>query len=112
MAAEGAAVAAARAVGLVKSVLLYTLRLPPRRRAMPDAFAIVGPIEDIAVIAVGARVRCRGQLMKLHGPGRWRKMKGIAVVRLPSGRLRLAELHWYEAHGIGRVEIKRKRYLR
>ena len=46
-----------------------------------------------------------------YGRGRWRKLKGIAQVRLGSGRIRLAELHWYEAHGIGKKDIKRKRYL-
>jgi hypothetical protein len=47
----------------------------------------------------------------LYGQGRWRKMKGIARIRLRDGRLRLAELHWYEAHGIGKKELKRKRFL-
>ena len=48
---------------------------------------------------------------RLYGRGRWRKLKGVALVRLRSGALRRAELHWYEAHGIGRKEIKRKRYV-
>jgi hypothetical protein len=47
----------------------------------------------------------------MYGKGRWRKVKGVATVRLRSGRIRLAKLHWYEAHGIGRKEIKRKGYL-
>jgi len=97
--------------GLRESVRPYTAA-SPEWRSMPDSFAVVGSIQDVAVIAGGARIRCRVHLIKLHGPGRWRKMKGVALVRLPSGRLRLAELHWYEAHGIGRVEMKRKRYLR
>lgn len=46
-----------------------------------------------------------------YGVGRWRKLKGVATIRLTSGRIRIAELHWYEAHGIGRKEIKRKYYL-
>ncbi|MGH9932056.1 MAG: hypothetical protein ACREA9_22880 [Pyrinomonadaceae bacterium] len=50
------------------------------------------------------------RLQRKYGKGRWRKLKGIATVRLQSGRIRIAELHWYEAHGIGRKEIKRKRY--
>jgi hypothetical protein len=79
---------------------------------MPDSFAVVGSIQDVAFIAAGARIRCRVHLIKLHGPGRRRKMKDVALVRLPSGRLRLAALHRYEANGIGRVEMKRKRYLR
>ncbi len=51
------------------------------------------------------------RLQKLYGRGRWRKMKGVALIRLRSGRVRKAELHWYEAHGIGKKEFKRKRYL-
>ena len=51
------------------------------------------------------------RLRKQYGPGRWRKLKGAATVKLTSGRVRRAEVHWYEAHGIGRKEIKRKRYL-
>ncbi len=78
---------------------------------MPPPFQIVGPIEGVEAIATGARIRCLAQLVKLHGLGRWRKMKGVALVRLRCGRTRLAELHWYQAHGIGRVEIKLKRYL-
>jgi hypothetical protein len=50
-------------------------------------------------------------LRKQYGRGRWRKLKGIALIRLANGRLRRAELHWYEAHGIGKREIKRKRYM-
>jgi hypothetical protein len=38
-------------------------------------------------------------------------MKGIARIRLSAGRIRLTELHWYEAHGIGKKEMKRKKYL-
>lgn len=75
------------------------------------SFEIIGEINDIEVIAVGSGVRDRARLRRLYGRGRWRKIKGTALVRLASGRVRLAELHWYEAHGIGRKEIKRKRYL-
>ena len=71
-------------------------------------FAIVGEITDIETIAVGKGVRDRRRLRKEHGVGRWRKLKGIASVRLASGRIRLAEVHWYEAHGIGRREFKLK----
>ena len=63
------------------------------------------------MIAVGRGIRERARLKKIYGPGRWRKLKGIAHVRLQNGRIRLAELHWYEAHGIGKRDIKRKRYL-
>ena len=75
------------------------------------SFEIVSEITDIELIAVGKSIRDRARLRKQYGPGRWRKLKGIAMIRLVSGRVRKAELHWYEAHGIGRREIKRKRYL-
>ena len=71
-------------------------------------FEIVGEITDIETIAVGKGVRDRARLRNQHGIGRWRKLKGIASVRLASGRIRLAEVHWYEAHGIGRREFKLK----
>jgi hypothetical protein len=74
-------------------------------------FEIIGEIEHVEVIATGKSIRERARLNKVYGPARWRKLKGIARVRLPSGRIRLAELHWYEAHGIGKKDIKRKRYL-
>jgi hypothetical protein len=74
-------------------------------------FGIVGEITQIETIAVGSRIRDRARLRRLYGRGRWRKLKGIALVRLRTGRIRKAELHWYEAHGIGRKEIKRKRYV-
>jgi hypothetical protein len=74
-------------------------------------FDIIGEITDIETIAVGSRIRDIKRLRKHYGKGRWRKLKGIARIRLANGRIRLAELHWYEAHGIGKKEIKRKRYL-
>jgi hypothetical protein len=74
-------------------------------------FEIVGEIGEIETIAVGRGIRELGRLARRYGKGRWRKMKGRAMIRLRSGRVRLAELHWYEAHGIGRKELKRKRYL-
>jgi hypothetical protein len=69
---------------------------------------IVGEIVDEEVIAVGARIREIGRLRKVYGRGRWRKMKGVAVVRLPDGTTSTAEVHWYESHGIGRKELKLK----
>jgi len=51
------------------------------------------------------------RLQKQFGRGRWRKLKGFAQVRLPSGQIRKAELHWYEAHGIGKKKMKIKRFL-
>ena len=74
-------------------------------------FEIVGEITQIETIAVGSRIRDLPRLRRVYGPGRWRKLKGLAVVRLRTGRIRKAELYWYEAHGIGRKEIKRKRYV-
>ena len=74
-------------------------------------FEIIGEITDIETIAIGSRIRDISRLRKLYGKGRWRKLKGVATVRLMSGRIRLAELHWYEAHGIGRKDMKRKRYM-
>lgn len=78
---------------------------------MPSGGDIVGEVTVLETIAVGTRIRELSRLQKLYGRGRWRKMKGRALVRLPSGRVRLVELHWHEAHGIGRRELKRKRYL-
>jgi hypothetical protein len=74
-------------------------------------FEIIGEITEIEVIATSSSIRDLARLRKQYGRGRWRKLKGIAHIRLVSGRVRLAELHWYEAHGIGKKEIKRKRYL-
>jgi hypothetical protein len=66
---------------------------------------------EIEIVAVGVGVREIERLRTQYGEGRWRKLKGIATIRVPSGRIRLAEIHWYEAHGIGKREFKRKRYL-
>jgi hypothetical protein len=71
-------------------------------------FEIVGKLSEIQTIAAGPSVRARTRLRKQYGEGRWRKLKGIANVRLVSGRIRLAEVHWYEAHGIGKREFKIK----
>ena len=72
---------------------------------------IISEITEVEIIAVGNAIRDIARLRKQYGPGRWRKLKGTALIRLPNGRLRRAELHWYEAHGIGKKEFKRKRYL-
>ncbi len=74
-------------------------------------YEIVGEITQVETIAVGKRIRDLQRLRMLYGSGRWRKLKGVALVRLRTGTIRKAELHWYEAHGIGRKEIKRKRYV-
>jgi hypothetical protein len=78
------------------------------------AFEIIGAITNIETIAVDRQIRDLERLRRvygLYGPGRWRKLKEIATIRLASGRVRLAELHWYQAHGVGKKEIKRKRYV-
>lgn len=74
-------------------------------------FEVVGPIRGIETIAKGPGVRVRPYLRKAYGRGRWRKMKGFATVRLPNGALREVELHWYEAHGIGKRDLKIKTYV-
>ena len=74
-------------------------------------FEIIGELSEIERIARGPSVRERTRLRKQFGPGRWRKLKGIATVRLANGRIRTVELHWYEAHGIGKKKVKIKRYL-
>jgi len=74
-------------------------------------FEFVSPIERIEIFAVGKSIRDLPRLRMVHGPGRWRKLKGVARVRLIDDSECLAEVHWYEAHGIGRKEIKIKRFL-
>jgi hypothetical protein len=74
-------------------------------------FVLVGDLMDIETIPIGRGIRELPRLRRLYGKGRWRKMKGVARIRLKDNRIRVAELHWYEAHGIGKKEIKRKRYL-
>src|SRR2546422_7355199 len=74
-------------------------------------FELVGDLTDVETIATGRGIRELPRLRRLYGKGRWRKMKGSARIRLRDGRIRLTELHWYEAHGIGKKEFKRKRYL-
>jgi hypothetical protein len=71
-------------------------------------FEIVSQISDVERIAKGPSVRDRARLRKWYGKARWRKVKGVANIRLPDGTIRLAELHWYEAHSIGKKEIKIK----
>jgi hypothetical protein len=74
-------------------------------------FEIISEITNIETIAVSNSIRDLARLNETYGKGRWRKLKGVATIRLNSGKIRLAELHWYEAHGIGKKEIKRKCYL-
>jgi hypothetical protein len=72
-------------------------------------FKIIGDIADIETIASGTAIRERRRLWKFHGKGRWRKLKGTAKIRFPDGTMCMAEIHWYEAHGIGAKEYKIKR---
>ena len=74
-------------------------------------FEVVGNIEQVETIAAGPSVKVRSFLRKIYGRGRWRKMKGTARVRLANGNLRRVELHWYEAHGVGKRDFKIKGYL-
>jgi hypothetical protein len=74
-------------------------------------FEVISQIEKIEVIAVGINIRNLAYLETTYGSGLWRKLKGGAHVRLPNGNIRSVELHWYEAHGIGRKDIKIKRYV-
>jgi hypothetical protein len=74
-------------------------------------FEIISEIINIEPIAVSNDIRDIQRLRKAYGKGKWRKLKGIALIRLVTGRIRRVELHWYEASGVGRKEIKRKRYL-
>jgi len=68
-------------------------------------------IADTERIAMGTSIRELANLREQYGPGRWRKLKGVATVRLANGRIRKVELHWYEAHGVGKKKLKIKRYL-
>jgi hypothetical protein len=74
-------------------------------------FEVLGAITEIETIAVGSAVRERRSLQERYGRGRWRKLKGVATVRLHDETIRQAEIHWYEAHGIGRKRMKIKRFL-
>jgi hypothetical protein len=74
-------------------------------------FEIVGEITDIETIATGSAIRILPLLRKRYGKGRWRKLKGTANVRLPDGNVRHAEIHWFEAHGIGRKKFRIKHFL-
>lgn len=74
-------------------------------------FEIIGEIIGIEIIAVSDAIRDLARLEKRYGAGRWRKLKGIAMVRLANGKVRRAEIHWYEARGIGKRRFKIKRFL-
>lgn len=74
-------------------------------------FRILGEILELETLAESNAIRELPRLVKAHGFGRWRKRKGVADVETAGGAVRRVELHWYEAHGIGSVEMKIKRYL-
>lgn len=74
-------------------------------------FEVVGRIFAIEQIALGGSIRESARLRRVYGVHRWRKLKGLANVRLPDGTVLRAEVHWYEAHGLGRKELKIKRFL-
>jgi len=71
-------------------------------------FEIIGKIKNIEPIAIGSAIRDLSRLRKQYGKGRWRKKKGVASVRLNDNTIHYAEIHWYEAHGIGKKEFKLK----
>lgn len=74
-------------------------------------FEIIGEIEAIETIAISGRIRDIMRLRRQYGSAKWRKLKGVAKVRLQSGTICNAEIHWYEAHGVGRKKLKIKRLL-
>ena len=74
-------------------------------------FEIAGKINNIEIIAIGGGIRDIMRIRKQYGIGRWRKLKGFAMVKLENGGTRQAEVHWYEAHGIGKKKMKIKRFL-
>lgn len=78
---------------------------------MSEPFKIIGTIQNIELIARGPGIRELQRLKKQFGDGKWRKLKGDATVELVNGKIRLAEVHWYEAHGIGKRKFKIKQFL-
>ena len=86
----------------------------PDRKGPPlrgRRFTVLGGLRSLETIARGGGIREIGRLRRAYGAGNWRKRKGCADVQLPNGMTRRAEVHWYEAHGKGRVELRIKRYL-
>lgn len=78
---------------------------------MDSGLEILSEITDVKTIAVGRSIRELDRLQRMYGKGRWRKLKGVATVRLADDAIVFAEIHWYEAHGIGRKDFKIKRIL-
>ena len=77
----------------------------------PPDFKLIGSVRKVEVIASGRGVRSADRLRQMFGSGRWRKLKGEATIEEADGNIREVELHWYEAHGIGRRGWKIKKYL-
>ncbi len=75
------------------------------------SFQIIGAINDVETIASGSGIQILSVLQKRYGSGKWRKRKGTALVRLRNDTVRYAEIHWFEAHGIGKKKIRIKRFL-
>ena len=78
---------------------------------MNPRFKLLSEIRNIETIASGHGVHIRRHLERAYGRGRWRKMKGFATVELEDGTIDEAEIHWFEAHGIGRKDFKIKRMM-
>jgi len=78
---------------------------------MVKDFEVIGEITNVETIAVGSSIRVLKRLKRFYGKGRWRKLKGIAKVRLPDGTICKAEVHWYEMSKVGKKECKIKRIL-
>jgi hypothetical protein len=74
-------------------------------------FRIKGAIQDIEIIAIGQGIKNLKRLNKVYGKANWRKLKGICRVALEDGAILEAEVHWYEGHGVGKKEMKIKRFL-
>lgn len=74
-------------------------------------FAVIGEITNISIIASGKSIRELHRLIKIYGGHNWRKMRGTVKIRLSDSRVVDAEIHWYECHGIGRKELKIKKYI-
>lgn len=74
-------------------------------------FEIIGDIKDIEIIAIGNKIKEIARLKKFYGKGRWRKLKGTANIKINKTDILIAEIHWYEAHGIGKKELKIKRFI-
>ncbi len=75
------------------------------------SFAVLGDVTHVEIIATGTGARIASQLRKRYGGSRWRKLKGTATVRLSDGIVRMAEVHWFQAHGIGKRKLRIKRFL-